>query len=407
MPVRFPGLAVEIIELLTCTLEPTDVLSVRLVCRELYRKTLQHFSRTFFTTVSTDLTPQSLQRLQNVSNSTHLAHSVKLLHIIHDRGNLGQGFQWHRHSSGHLIAPLPGVDLLQDILVHNLLNCRSFHIDGYDEVQQDASTDSIIPGDAIGIIFSIVAETGLTIQSFTVDTSPRNNLTEGRLDTERLRVPLCSHENFLAGWKELKELVLKCKITSDQHGWLFDIISHAPRLCKLSFAFAFEVGNHIDLFMRRLVSTRSCSKLEELNLRTAHMTAESFCQFILLNSATIRLLSLYFVTLDDGGSWSSVLNSLSGNLPYLESFYIFFLRQSMPGRTPFIRFDKLTEIPVVPGSEVLLSGSLKHDSRLLPVLERPMELTYKFGLRSVAAVKYLGPRMDVFLHVLAEAAELC
>ena len=79
----------------------------------------------------------------------------------------------------------------------------------------------------------------------------------------------------------------------------------------------------------------------------------------------------------------------------------------MPGGTPFIRFDKLTEIPVVPGSEVLLSGSLKHDSRLLPVLERPMELTYKFGLRSVAAVRYLGPRMDVFLHVLAEAAELC
>ena len=403
MPTTFPSLAVEMVELLASFLERTDLSSLRLVCQELYRKTLQHFSRKFLATVKTDLTPQSLQKLHDISRSDHLAHNVKLLHIVNNGCDLGRGFQWDRHASGRLNVPVAGVDLLQSILVRNLVNCRSFYVDGFDEVEGEQSTEFLLPGDAIGIILAIVSETGLAIQSLTIDTGPKEKRGSGRLATRRITIPLSHPETFMTGWTHLEELILSCKITSDQQDWLVDLIWHAPRLRKLHLGFDHD---HVDSLLERFVSARLCPQLEELSLRCVYVTAKIFCHFILLYSATIRALSLDFVTLQDGGTWNLTLKHLSGKLPCLNSFYVFYLFESTPEKKYKVRFDKLTAIPVVPGSEVLVSTYLRHDSRLLPALKHSMELTYKFLPRSVLAVRYTGPDVDIFLHVLGEAAEL-
>ena len=399
MSTTLPSLAVEMVELLASFLGRTDSSSLRLVCWELYTKTLQHFTRTYMATVKTDLTPQSLQRLRDISRSEHLAHRVKLLRIIPKGLYFGQGFQWDRHPSGHLNLPVAGVDLLQSILVHNLVNCRSFDVSGLDEVDQKESTEALAAGDAIGIILAIVSETGLAIQSLTVQAS-------GRLATRRITVPLSRPETFIIGWTHLEELILDCKITIDQQDWLVNLISHAPRLRKLSLTFDFGLSSHIDSLLERFASARLCPQLEELSLSYAHVTAKIFCHFISRCSATIRALSLDSVTLEDGGTWNSTLKHLSGKLPRLNSFYVIFLLHTLPGEDAYVIFDKLTAIPVVPGSEHLVSGYRTHDSRLLPVLKHPMELTYWFSRRNVLAVTYTGPDADIFLHVLGEAAEL-
>ena len=188
MSLKCPTLPIEIVQLIASTFEPVDLFSIRLVCRELYRKTLHHFIHTYFATIRTDLTPKSLQRLQNISDTAHLAQHVEVLHIANIDGTLGRGFQWHRHPSGLLAVPLVGADLLRNILVTKLVKCRSFLIDSYDEVQQRDETEFLIPGDAIGIVLSIVAETHLAIRSFTIQSQKGST---GTLDTKRLQILRC------------------------------------------------------------------------------------------------------------------------------------------------------------------------------------------------------------------------
>lgn len=54
----------------------------------------------------------------------------------------------------------------------NFLKCRSFHFNSYDEYQPRQEADSLIPGDAVGPVLSIVAEADLALRSSTVERSP-------------------------------------------------------------------------------------------------------------------------------------------------------------------------------------------------------------------------------------------
>ncbi len=406
MSSKLPTLAVEIVQLLASTLEPTDLFSVRLVCRELNEKILHYFILTYFATARTDLTPKSLQRLQNISESKHLAQHVEALHIKNVDGTLGRGFQWHRHPSGCLAAPLVGADLLQDILANKLVKCRSFQIDGYDEVQQRDETEFLIPGDAVGILLSIFAKNNLAIRSFTIE-SKRGST--GRLDTKRLQMPLHRGPQFIAAWANLEELVLDYTMTCDQHDWALGIISNASRLRKLSLRFYSELPDSTSSFMERLTSAHSFLGLQDFSLESANVTVEIILKFLLQNRDTLRAISFRHVTIEVGGTWAIVLESMKGNFPRLESLSVFWLKEHRSEEWPCVIFSKLAENPAVPGSEGRRSSDsrLESDSHLVKSLERPIKLTYRwlYGKGRVLSASYLGPGMDNFLNVLSETAE--
>ena len=259
MSPKLPTLAIEIVEIITVLIDAADLRSLRLVCRELNDKTLRDFGLTNFATVQTDLSRKSLQRLQDISESEHLAVRVQYLHIKrkHD-GKLGRGFDWHRHTSGCLADGPNGANLLQDILSQKLLKCRSFHIHSYDEYQPPHETDCLIPSDAVGIILSVVAKAGLALRAFTIQCSHDGN---GRLDTPRLQIPLSQTPDFVAAWSHIEELVLNYAMTFDQEDWVIQLIASAPRLRKLSLRF-YEAGTS---FITLLGSLHKLNRLEELS----------------------------------------------------------------------------------------------------------------------------------------------
>lgn len=80
-------------------------------------------------TFKTNLSRESLRELQAIAENKQLRPHIRTL-FIHGVDELGQGFVWDRHPSGHLSAPLqaPAVQTLRDILLYKLVNCRSFHI---------------------------------------------------------------------------------------------------------------------------------------------------------------------------------------------------------------------------------------------------------------------------------------
>jgi hypothetical protein len=115
MSSKIPTLAIEIIELIATFQEPVDLRSLRLVCREINKKTLHYFRLANFTTIQTDLDRKSLQRLQNITKSEHLAVHVQCLHFKHtDDGRFGRGLDWRRHQWNLLADQFDGVSLLRD-----------------------------------------------------------------------------------------------------------------------------------------------------------------------------------------------------------------------------------------------------------------------------------------------------
>ena len=431
MSSQMSSLAVEVIEFISAFLEPADLRSLRLVCRGINRKTLRYFALANFATVQTDFSRKSLQRLQSISESEHLAVHVQCLQIMHRMdGKLGQGLDWRPHQGNLLVDQLdgPGVPrnglvkrllkcrlfhinsydeynlrrekgslLLRDILVKRLLKCRSFHINSYDEYDFRRETGTLLPSDAVGIVLSVVAEANLAIRSFTVKSSPDGN---GRLDTQRLRMPLCHTPQFIAAWAHVKELILDYKMSFDQYDWILFLISSAPQLRKLLLVF-YDTDS---LFMERLSSLHVLDKVENLSLRFAHVLVDSISRLLLNNRETVHSLSLQYATIENGGKWATVLRSMKGQLPRLENLSLFGLKEQTGDGHVF--FSKLASRPVVPTSKVYAPGyRLISDSHLLEQVEEPVRLIYWGGRRRVVGIEYHGTAINDVLSALADTAE--
>lgn len=93
MPANLSQLSIEIVQLLASNLDCQELFSLRLVCRDLYKKSLRAFSK-LFDLVKMDLTAKSLQKLSNISESAHLAPQVKNLRFRGDQiGTFGVGIR--------------------------------------------------------------------------------------------------------------------------------------------------------------------------------------------------------------------------------------------------------------------------------------------------------------------------
>jgi len=398
MSSNIPTLATEIIELIASSLEPADLRSLRLVCRDLNKKALHYFGIANFTTIQTDLSRKSLQRLQNIAKSEHLAVHVQCLHIKHtDDGKLGQGFDWRRHQGNLLADQVDGAILLRDVLVENLLKCRSFHIHSYDEYEPRQEADSLVPSDAVGLILFLVADADLALRSFTVESSHDGN---GRLDTQRLQMPLSHTPQFIAGWSHIQDLVLDYAMTFDQYDWILRLISSGQRLRKLSIGFHDSSSS----FMERLSSLHSLNKLEDLSLKTAHLTVKDISTLLLHNRETLHSLTFRHCTIENGGKWATVLKNMEGQFPRLENLLLFFLKEEAADRC--VIFTGLTRHPVVPGSEDRgPGGRTRQDSHQLESVENPIRLRYWGGVRNVVGVEYRGTGIDHVLSALVDTAD--
>lgn len=86
-------LPTEIVEAVAFSLECNDLLLLRLVCRQLWQKTLHPFGK-LFETLRTDLSSASLQKLESVSKITPIRQNVQTLLLA--KGNncqFGQDFR--------------------------------------------------------------------------------------------------------------------------------------------------------------------------------------------------------------------------------------------------------------------------------------------------------------------------
>ena len=406
MASRLASLAVEIVELIADALDPIDLFSLRCVCKELNRKTLHYFGRTCITIVRTDFTHENLKKLQELSEKELFKIHVQTLSIKTSLNFQGQGFNelerdssWHRNPSGYLEAPPLMARILGDILVKRLVNCRSFHIHGYDDVGRLYESGILTPSDAVGIVLAIIAEHSLPVKSFFVHFTERGT---GRLDVKRLQLPLYQQPGFRFGWAHLRELYLQYSIDFNDSDWAMHLILHAPRLQKLSLGFY----HNIDIpLIDRLTSRYELPRLQYLSLSFAYVTVESILRLLVNSHDSLRELSFRHVAMKSGSTWERFFRESRAEFSALESISVLRPSENVPEHNTHVRFPKLLDNPVVPGSET--TSLPRSDCRLLKSSGLPIRLTYKkmYGKVKVIGVSYHGSEMNSILEILAESAE--
>jgi hypothetical protein len=400
MAPRFSFFPAEIIAAISDQLQSSDLCALRLVCREVNEKTLYSFCTTCFTTLRTDLSLASLQILKEISGHQVIRHHVQRL-VIEGNGKWGRGFNWYRHPSGCLVAPLLGHELLRGILVNNLVNCRSFRFNRGTQLEAFYKFNVLTGSDSIAIILSIIIQNSLPVKSFCIDF--RKGLSADSIDGKRLEGVLYRSPGFTNAWTHLQELCLDQRMLSGTFDLMLELVLHATNLRRLSLKLDHDhptsyagrgvLNNESISFINRISSADSLFRLEDLSISHMTLTEECLSKLLCRFCDSLRILSFSWVRLKGGGTWASLIRGIRSQLPLLESISVSFLRQQrfdgvMCG---YILYTALGEDPVVPSTNGLSFDLLHHR------FQRYDE---------IMGTRYKGPNIEAALEILAESAVL-
>ncbi|KAL9629809.1 MAG: hypothetical protein Q9204_005064, partial [Flavoplaca sp. TL-2023a] len=334
MPACLDTLPSELLQLIWDSLGAADTSSLRLVSKRIKELSNGHFSVVSFRTLRTNLGQNSLQRLVNIANNTYHANNVKCL-SLEDWANdvLGRNTDWARLPSGPVINRSAGAETLQYLLVHKLVNCRSFvikHSDDHmmtdelgDPIEDEHNYDGLSTGDTTNLLLTIIAETGLKVKSLAISNwgFKGSNSFGGRICTAKLSLNLFRQPRFKIPWMDLHELILEYEITHDQHDWILDLISCASNLQVLSLGF--EEGSGI--FLKRLASATSAPPLRKLKLTYATLCGQLILDLLNNFKGSLVDLCLRYATSDGESSWNSILAFLAEKPLQLRKLSLFYL----------------------------------------------------------------------------------
>ncbi|CAI7648891.1 unnamed protein product [Penicillium discolor] len=343
-----PSLPVELVELIAGFLDADGLLALRLVCRGLQKKTFHHFAQRFFSSIKTDLSEESLHRINALSQNAALRPYVNGLAFMLQNG-VGRGLVWDRHPWGPISAPLEveAIRSLRDNLIQNLTNCRSFFIFcRYPEGHPDMSHVTIT--DAVAVFFALVVDARLPVSSFHLIYANKYSRTL-IMDMRRLPKLLYRQPEFKIVWANLQKLCLEQYLTLDNFGFLLELVLSAPNLRTLLL----NVGSH-DLaseFMHELAESASFSQLRELA---------------------------------PGSDWAPFLEELSQGFLALQSISLYCLWASTPAK------DLLT-FPDIPKTASLCTSKGHH-----------LNLFYSEDLKApaVLGIDYSGSKISHVLNLL-------
>jgi hypothetical protein len=381
-----PSLPVELVEFIAGFLDGDGLLPLRLVCRELQSKTFHHFAQRFFSSIKTDLSGDSLRRINALSQNVSLRPYVNGLAFMLQNG-VGRGLVWNRHPWGPISAPLEveAIRSLRDNLIQNLTNCRSFFIFcQYPEGHPDMSHVTIT--DAVAVFFALVVDARLPVSSFHLIYANKYSRTL-IMDMRRLPKLLYRQPEFKIVWGNLQKLSLEQYLTLDNFGFLLELVLSAPNLQTLLL----NLGSH-DLaseFMHELAESASFSQLRELALFRTSMRGPDLHKLLANIRPNLISLTLYHVSLAPGSDWTPFLKNLSQGFLALQSISLYYLWASTPAKG-------LLTFPDIPKTPSLCTSKGQH-----------LNIFYSEDLKTptVLDIEYSGSKMSQVLNLLQTTTE--
>lgn len=327
-----------------------DLRSLRAVCRELNAKTFRLFAETYFKTLKTSLCSEhnkeetsarlhSLPTIDDISKHQALRHHVQTLVFqrpfqdTSPEQGLGLGYHWNQ---GHPVSP--GFELLRNILIDRLVNCRSFCINKYLSEPRDRARYVTSFG-ILSLLFSLVTEERMNIESLRLGFSddvilPASSAANGKLWLLRGASDHLAKHQTPAFWDSWADNLTHLSLNLDNHtradsssGLYADarlmsvLILGAKNLRKLKLncptlmSYQHDVTHLIDY----LAAATLPPNIRELSLEGMWLTAEPLCRLILGPSKSLRNLTLENIGLTGDGDWFHTLRQLRDDLPLLDT----------------------------------------------------------------------------------------
>lgn len=394
------ALVPELIEEVVSFLDLDDLCVLRVTCTVLYNKTWSIFWRTSLRKIETDLSHYSLQRLETLSKNPQLRGYV---HHLTFRGSdemgycFGDGFEWDRHESGHLIdlQKQPAVKLLRPIL-SRLVNCKSFECWSLDTPEYLDLGRITRATDAVQVILDIVAEARLPIASFTVNFQVNHNTAHGYLDPRRLNPVYFQKDGFGARWAQLENLTLDFMLSFDVVlTWTLDLILAAPNLKKLYINL--DMHDNTPVFMQRLALTDRLvwHQLQELRLHNIRISSMTHLMALLHKcQLTLRVLHIRSLRTDTNvANMRAFFQTMSTSFPSLEEID-FGSWWSGSGRG--LRDVNIVHYPGIPDNSTLDDAE---KSRVKVVTRAHRQARWN------RFVGYSGPQVHAVLEMLARSVD--
>lgn len=391
------ALPAEVIENITQRLPLGAVSSLRLVCKDLEAKAFRHFSRAFFKVITTDLAVASLQDLKAISEHKNLKNCVEVLCLTEIvRGDPGVGFKWKRYSSGSLVCPDPATKILGDILIKNLVNCRSFSLVPYASTYKhdlDLPFDAFLPADHLEILFETIKETGLTVEKLQFSIDHQQFEGDEQEEQEEAYRQRFLNPRLLHVWAGLKELSLQHNNCREECVyWMAEIVARAAGLQKLKLDFVGTDGTICDIFieeLEHLSSSKTLPSLLELELFNFHMDDESsLCWLLSCFDHRLQTLKIAHSGLHPERSWPAVFKDLQNEVPVLEKFDVSYLQ---------LYYDYRLS-PLGGEAQAITFNALKDDETFQNDIGKNLQLVELNG--NVAGVRYEGPKMREALDMI-------
>ena len=369
-----PSLPVELLAQIAKFTESPDLCALRLTCRAIYQSSLHQFAHTFVHTLRTDLSPNSLARVEEAANDEIFCPCIRKLEIVRD--------------SEGCLGPLSPDTTLKEIYIQAwcdvikcLFNCRSFELRNSIYTTPYAYSHGITLDEATGLVLKAIANEQIPMEYLSISIiKNRSRVFQDKLtqfDITTFGIPAFSH---------LKELCLAIPDAETKTiDWMAKMIQCTKSLKKLMILFNWKCES--TSLLSQLSSVGCLPELQELTFsRMSFESSAALGIFLYSIRDSIRHVTFSFVQLEIGG-WRSILRMLGGGSYQLDSVIL----HSVLEANRFLNFRRIPEYSIAEKSL---------DKRLY----RPFQ--FCFVKSENTGFSYSGPALQKVLQRVAALAEL-
>lgn len=433
----------ELVEAIAKYLNARDNSSLRLCGTYITACTSNYFEKAFLSVIYTDLSVDSLHKLDNASQDPHFASRIqRLVFRREEHMSFGAGWEWRREGPSDAehsfpqVSPLSptgdGQEYLHKIL-SRLVNCKSFTITGnpirqpvgrwplsYESV--DEMRSRLSPGDVLALLFHLMCANTVKVRELDVDYDVAHAVAvqghslwpyiEERGKAYRFPDGRCG-----SPWSQIESLIVRntgliVRFPGQQMRTILELSTGLRRL-HISLDKKYDAGG---FYMLQPKCIRDCEfQLEELRLEngaigsysdfqdpTPLQVFEYLPQFLHKFRGTLRKVHFGNLTMRlEGPGWKPILEYIRDNLTRLEEITLVDLAFSVPidpwpqsKKVAALDFPELSINPIVDGvtrSKFTYSSYTSWDPD---------------GDIVTGRVSYSGPNMNAALQKLLDCAQV-
>lgn len=311
-------LPTEIVEEIAWHLDIRSLKKLRLVSRAINAKTHRPSMTTIFGTIKTDLSPRSLQKLEDQWATDEFSPYAEYVHTLKLSGYYGFGHGYRWNIPVDYPETRPGILRFERLLIDRFPNCRSFYV--YSLAWGREDPDDLTAEEVVDILLSMIARTGITVKEFhlpEIPTQPSIDFGDMTLTWNVLEKP-----ELIDSFSSMRALTFVPGLLATSYAYILNarilsaILLPAKNVTSLKFGCKTDIQE-----LASILQAPERTGLRSMEIVAMHLTEEDLMAVLTPCNESLRELTIRNVCLKTG-SWKTLLSVILELLPHLEGLSI-------------------------------------------------------------------------------------